>query len=81
MSISLKIPAISPPVILMMMVFLIVELLECVRLIEDMDLGLKRLATLPIAIMENFSMVIEVVIMEELDIGLNIPATFPLEIV
>ena len=62
----------------MMMVFLIVEVLECVRLIEDMDLGLKRLATLPIAIMENISMVIEVVIMEEVDIGINIPATLNL---
>ena len=62
----------------MMMVFLVVEVLKCMRLMEDMDLGLKRLATLPLAILDNISMVIEVVIMEEVDIGINIPATLNL---
>ena len=59
---------------------MMIEVLECLRAMEDMDLGLKRPATLNISIMEFIVVVIKVVMMEEVDIGLKRPATITLEI-
>ena len=57
------------------------KVLDCLLLIEDVDLGLKKPATLPISIVEFITVVIKVVIMEEVDIGLKRPANIPIETV
>ena len=41
LGIGIKRQAITPPAILKTMVFMMMEFLECLRVMEDMDLGLK----------------------------------------
>ena len=50
LGISLKIPAILPPIIVMTMLFMEMEVLECLWVMKYVDLGLNRLANLPLAI-------------------------------
>ena len=45
-----------------------------------MDIGLKRPATIPLAIVEFIIVVIKVVKMVDMDIGIKRPSTFPLVI-
>ena len=80
LDIGVNIPAIIPPTIIITLVFLMMEVLECLRVMEDMDLVLNRPATLTISIMEFIVVVIKVVIMDEVDIGIKRPATITLEI-
>ena len=79
--IGIEMPSISPPTIIMTMVFLIMEVLKCLRMKEETDLGINRSATLPLAIVEFILILIGVVTMEEVDISLKRPATLPLAIV
>ena len=48
----------------MVMVFLMMELLQCMQMLEDVDLGLNIPATIPIAAMEFIVMAIGVAMME-----------------
>ena len=80
LGISIGRPAICPPTIVMTMLFLMIKLLECLWVMEGMDLGLKRPDNIPIVIMEFIVVLIEVVTMKELDIGLKRLATPPIEI-
>ena len=41
LGIGIKRQAITPPTILTTMVFMMMDLLECLRVMEDVDLGLK----------------------------------------
>ena len=59
------------------MVFLIMEVLECLWVMEDMDLGLKISATIPLTIVDFISVVIKVVTIEEVGICLKIPSSLP----
>ena len=72
--------AICPITIATTIEFLMMEVLECLQVTEEANLGLKIPGTLPIIIVEFIVMVIEVVTMEEVDIGLKIPDTLPLAI-
>ena len=78
--IILERPAIILPTIVMMMLFLMMEVLECLRVMEDIDLCLNILVSLPFTVMSFIYMVIEVVMVEEVDIFLQRPATNPLKI-
>ena len=78
--IILERPAIILPTIVMMMLFLMMEVLECLRVMEDIDLCLNILVSLPFTFMSFIYMVIEVVMVEEVDIFLQRPATNPLKI-
>ena len=60
----------------MMIVFLIMRFLKCLRVMESMDIGLLRPSILPLAIAEF----ITVVSMTEVGLGIKIIATLPLEI-
>ena len=75
---DLKIPAIHPPTEIMTMVFLMVEVFECMRLMKEVNLGPKRPDTLPLTILEFIVMVIKVVVTEEVNICIKRPATIPL---
>ena len=77
---SFERPAIHPLAIIMNMVFLLMEFLECLQVLEEVDLFLKIPVTLPLAIVEFIIMVIKVVKMEEVGIGIKTPSTLPLEI-
>ena len=46
----------------------------------DVDIGLKRPANIPLAIVDFIKVVIKVVTIVEVDIGLKIPATLPISI-
>ena len=61
LDIILKIPAIIPPIILMMVVFLMMQVLECLWLMEYANIGLLRPYTFPLAIVEFNMVLIEVV--------------------
>ena len=80
LDIGLERPAILPPTIVTMMVFLMMKVLECLQVMEDMDIGLLRKATLPIATTDLIIVVIKVVTMVEVDIGLNISAIITIAI-
>ena len=64
----------------MMMALIMLKVLDCLRLTEEVDLGLKRPATLPISIMSCIVMVIKLVMMEDIYLCLKIPSTLPLTI-
>ena len=81
LDIGLNRPAIIPPAIVMTMVYLIMKVLECLQVMEDLDIGLLITYTLPLESVEFIMVVIEVVIMEDMDIGLKRPATLPFTIV
>ena len=71
-------PAILPPTILITMVFLMMELLNCLWVMEDVDIGLYMPSTLHLAIMEFIIVVIKVVTTIEFGIGIKRQATLPL---
>ena len=77
MDIGLNRPAIIPPTIVTTMEFLMMELLKCLWVMENVDRGLLRSATLPLAIADF----ITVVMMVEVNLDLNRPATLPITIV
>ena len=81
LGIGIKRPAITPPTILTTMVFMMMEFLECLGVMEDMDLGLKWPATISLKITEFIIVVLKVVTTEEMDIFLKTPDTLPLTIV
>ena len=81
LDIGIKRPVILPPTIIMIMVFMTMEVLDCILVIEEVDLGLNISATLPISIVEFIVKVIEVATMKEIDFGLMRPTTIPLSIV
>ena len=81
LGIGIKRQAITPPAILKTMVFMMMEFLECLGVMEDMDLGLKWPATISLKIAGFIKVVIKVVTIEEMDIVLKTPATLPLTIV
>ena len=56
----------------MMVVFLMMGFLECILVMEGVDLGLKIPAILPLSIVEFITMVTKVVTAEEVDRGLKI---------
>ena len=80
LDIGLEIPSICPPILVTTMVFMIMKVLECLRVMEDVAISLKRLASIIIATVEFIVMVNKAVMMGEVYIGLKIPATLPLEI-
>ena len=63
LDISLKITDILLPIIVMTMLFIMMEVFECLWVTEDVDLGLNRSAILPLAIMEFIAVVIKVATM------------------
>ena len=67
LDIGLKIPAINPTTIATTMVFLMTKVLECLWVMEDVEIGLVRPSTIPISIAEF----IIVVTMVALDLGLK----------
>ena len=75
--ISINIPAIIPLTIVTTIVFLMTKVLKCLRVMENMDIGILRISTLPLAITDF----IIAVTTRELYLGLNIPVTLPLKIV
>ena len=54
------------------------EVLDCLQVMEDVDLGLKRPSTIPLTIVDFIFMVIKVAAMEEADIGINRLSTTPI---
>ena len=64
----------------MALMFLMMKVVECLRVIKDVDLSLNIPATLPFAILELIVALIKLVTMEEVDIGLNRPSTLLLAI-
>ena len=81
LDIDLKIPAISPPTIVMKMVFLMLKVLGCLRLMDDIYLGINITATIPIEIVDFIDVVLKLVKMEKVDICLKIKYNLPLAIV
>ena len=75
--IGIKRSAILPPIILMLIVVMILKFLNCMWVMEDVDIGLLRPSNLPLAILDC----IILVTMEEVDIGLKRPSTIPISIV
>ena len=71
LDIGLKRPYIFPPTILMNMLFMMVKVLECMKVVEDMDLSLKRSSNIFLTIVDFILLAIKVVTMEEVYIGLN----------
>ena len=61
LDIGLKRPAIINSTTLTTVVFMIMKVLECLRVTEDLDIGLLSPATLPLAIAEFIILVIKVV--------------------
>ena len=80
LDIGLKRPAIIPSTIVMMMVFIMMKILEYMRVMKDVDIGLLRPFTLIIATMEFIIVIIEVVTMVDVDKGIKIPSSLPLNI-
>ena len=68
--------AILPSTILTAMVFQMMKVLKCIRVMSDVYIGLLRPATIHLTI-EEF---IIVVTMIEVDLGLKSPATLPISI-
>ena len=81
LDIGINIPSVIPLAIVMTMLFMMMKLLECLKLMEDVDIGLLRPSTLPIKIVEFIIVVIELVMMIEVGIFLNRPSTTHLSIV
>ena len=77
LDIGLEIPAITPSTLTTMMLFQMTKVLKCVRVMEDLDIGLLRSSTLPLKVVAF----IIVVTMVEVDLGMKRPATLPLAIV
>ena len=73
-------PSIFPTTIVMEIVFLMKQVFECLRVTEDVDLGLKRPDNFPLATVEFIIMVIKVAKMEDVDICIKIPANITLTI-
>ena len=63
------------------MAFLMMKVLECLLVMKDVDLSIKRPCTLSPEIVEFILVVIEVVTMDNVNIGLNLLSTFPISIV
>ena len=80
LDIGLERPAIIPSTIVMMMVFIMMKILEYMRVMKDVDIGLLRPFTLIIATMEFIIVIIEVVTMVDVDKGIKIPSSLPLNI-
>ena len=81
LDICLKLPGINPSTIATKMVFLIMKVLEYLRVMEDVGLVLKIPENLPISIVQFIFMVIVMVIIVEMEIGLKILSNLPLVIV
>ena len=64
LDICLKVPVISSPTIIMSMLFLMMELLDCFWVTEEVDLGHKRPGTLNLEIVEFIIVVVKEVKME-----------------
>ena len=60
--------------VLMMMVFLVMGVLECLWLMEEVVLSINKPSTLPLAIVDFILVVIKVVTMEEVYFGIKRPA-------
>ena len=70
------IPAILTNTILKMVVFIMMKVLKCLRVMEGLEIGLLRPCTLPIATME-FTILVTMV---EVDLGLKRPSRTSLTI-
>ena len=70
-------PVIIPPNIVTTMTFLMIRVLKCLQVMEDVDKGLLIPVTLPLSIADS----IIVVMMVEVDLGFKRPSTLPLAIV
>ena len=70
------IPAILTNTILKMVVFIMMKVLKCLRVMEGLEIGLLRPYTLPIATME-FTILVTMV---EVDLGLKRPSRTSLTI-
>ena len=81
LDIGIKRPVILPPTIIMIMVFMTMEVLDCILELYSPYLGLNISATLPLSIVEFIVKVIEVATMKDIDFGLMRPTTIPLSIV
>ena len=57
LDVGLKIPAIIPPAIILMMVFLMKKVLKCLQMMEDLGIGILIPETLSLAIVELIIMV------------------------
>ena len=71
LDIGIERQAVHPHTIVTMMIFLMMEVSECLQAMEDMDLGLKRPAAIPLGFMDFIVAVTDMVIMEEVDIYLS----------
>ena len=67
LDIGIKRPGIHTPTIIMVMIFMIMKVLECLRVIEDVGIGLLTPDTLPLA---NTEFIIAVTMLE-VDIGIK----------
>ena len=81
LDIGLERPYIFPATIVTTMVFMMAEVLECLRVMEELYLGLNIPVNIPLEIVDFIIMVIAVVITEEVNIGLKRPATLSLSII
>ena len=70
-------PDILPLIIAITMVFMTIKVFKCLRIMEDLDIGLLIQVNITLEILEF----IIVVLMVEVDIGIMRPATHPLKIV
>ena len=73
LDIGIEIPDILAHTILTNMVFMMVEVLNCMQVMYDVDLGLKIPATLLLAILKFIITVTKVVTMLMVNIGIKIP--------
>ena len=69
------IPDILPPTGITKMEFLMMKVLKCLRVMEDMDMGFLRPSTIPLVIAD----ILMVVMLVEVDICHKIPATLLLK--
>ena len=78
LDIALERPAIIFLTTIIMMVFMMMKVLECLSVMEDVDICLLRQTTIPLEVLEIIIVVIEVVMMLYVDMGLLRKATLPL---
>ena len=71
LDIGLQIIIIIYPTIVIVMVFMMTKVLECLWATEDVDIGLKRPSTLHLSIVEFIVLMIKMVTMVEVDIGVK----------
>ena len=77
LNIGLERPVIIPTTIIMTMVFLMIKVFECLWVMEGVDIGFLRPATLPLEIIGFIMVEIKVVMTVEVDIGINRSSTLP----